>query len=510
MSDGKFFVVSGLNDEVFQELSRKISQFASSREVEVALIRGTSLSGNGAKIAVFPTGVLYEGLEAGKVEEIIKGHIEDDTYLDTEMKYETLPVKILPHMQDRVVLRNVGVIDPGDINEYIEAGGYSALRKALTEMEPQDVIEEVKASGLRGRGGAGFPTGLKWEFTAKAAGDTRYVIANADESEPGTFKDRVIEEGDPHRLIEGIVIAAYAIGSNAGYIFVRGEHELAIKRLSKAIADAKQHGFLGRNILDSGFSFELKLVYSAGGYICGEETALIEAIEGKRGQPRPKPPYPPQAGLWGKPTLVNNVETFANVPEIILRGAQWYRSYGTESSPGTKIYSIIGNTRYRGIVEAPMGITLKELIFDYGGGIADGGQFKSALVGGAAGGFISDLDARLDFDGMKEKGGMLGSGAVLVLSDRADILGVLISIAQFFRTESCGKCVPCRVGTQLIYDTLIKIQKGECIRDDIEKMIEIAHNMRLASFCPLGQSVYLPLKSAIDIYKDELYSRCRG
>ena len=503
MSSRRYVLLGVADDGVFNRLKAEIEGLPN-----VEVIRGLSIGDlDGVSLAVFPTGVRYSGVPVSDVPAIVKRHLEGDKTIDQRFDGSVLPSTILPSRQKRVVLERVGVIDPESIDEYIESGGYEALKKALKEMSPADVIEEVKASGLRGRGGAGFPTGLKWEFTAKSEGKMRFVIANADESEPGTFKDRVIEEGDPHRLIEGVLIAGYAVGASQGYIFIRGEHSLAIERLRKAIADARARGFIGENILGTGFSFDIKLVPSAGAYICGEETALIEALEGKRGHPRPKPPYPPQKGLRNQPTLVNNVETLANVPSIILKGADWYRSFGTESSPGTKVYSVLGNTVHTGLFEAPMGITLRELVFDYGGGLKNG-EFRAALVGGAAGGFIADLDTKLDFEGVKEKGGMLGSGAVLVLSDKADAIGVLLSIARFFKRESCGKCVPCRVGTQIIMDIMTRVYNGNCNRKDLDVMLDIAHNMKLTSFCPLGQSVYLPVKTALEIFRADFESRC--
>ena len=500
--------VSQAGDAVFEKAKVEIQKFLKEKGIDADVRRARSLSVEGERfdLLFYPLRLKFRGLTLDRLTEALQKAVSgEEVEIDESLPSE----KMIPLNQKRIILEHVGIIDPESIDEYIEAGGYQALRKALS-MKPEEVIETVKASGLRGRGGAGFPTGLKWEFTAKAEGKPKYVLANADESEPGTFKDRVIEEGDPHRLIEGIVIAAYAIGASQGYVFVRGEHTVSIKRLQKAVKDAYERGFLGENIMDSGFSFELKLARSAGGYICGEETALIEALEGKRGQPRVKPPYPPQQGLWGKPTLVNNVETLSSVPPIILNGAEWFRGFGTENSPGTKIYSVLGHTVHTGFFEAELGITLRELIFDYGGGIKNGRKFKAALVGGAAGAFIDDLDIKLDFDSLKAVGGMLGSGAVLVMSDEADPVDVLLSVVRFFSRESCGKCVPCRVGTRMLVEMISKMKNGECRRDDLDRMLKVAEYMKLTSFCPLGQSVYPPLKSAMEIFRPQFEGLCKN
>jgi len=411
---------------------------------------------------------------------------------------------------DRIVLQHSHVIDPYSLEEAIGVGAYSAMAKIVEEgMSPEDVIEIVKASGLRGRGGAGFPTGLKWSFTAKD--DQVYVICNADEGEPGTFKDRLILEGDPHRLIEGMMIAAYAVGATVGFVYVRGEYALSIERMTAAVESARKAGLLGKGILGSNFSFDIEVKRGAGAYVCGEETSLIESIEGKRGYPRLKPPYPGAMGLWDKPTVVNNVETLANVPPIINEGADWFRGYGTETCPGTKVFTLLGHVEKPGLTEAPMGTTLQELIDRYGGGVKGGKAFKAALVGGAAGAFICGdyLNTPLDFDSLQEFSAVLGSGAILVLNEDASIVDLLDGILSFFKHESCGQCVPCRAGNTALRALSKKVRAGEGTLADLDKMIEIAETMQAMSYCPLGQSLILPVGSALTRFRAEFEARLR-
>ncbi len=404
----------------------------------------------------------------------------------------------------RIVLQNSGLIDPYSLDQAIGTGGYAAMAKIIEDsISPADVIDLVKASGLRGRGGAGFPTGLKWSFTAKD--EDVFVVCNADEGEPGTFKDRLILEGDPHRLIEGIMIAGYAVGARKGYVYVRGEYALSIERMQAAIDAARDAGLLGERIFDSDFSFDLEVKKGAGAYVCGEETSLIESMEGKRGYPRLKPPYPGSVGFWSKPTVVNNVETLANVPPIVLNGAEWFRSYGTESCPGTKVYTILGHVEEPGLVEAEMGITLRTIIDEYGGGVKDGKAFKGALIGGAAGAFVCPdcLDKPMDFDGLKELSAVLGSGAILVLNEEASIVEMLDGILAFFQHESCGQCAPCRAGTLALKTIMGRIRAGRGDGRDLDQMVEIAATMQAMSLCPLGQSVILPIQSALKHFRDE-------
>ncbi len=407
-------------------------------------------------------------------------------------------------VEERVVLRNAGAIDPRNIEEYIALNGYQGLAKALRISE-KEVVEELKKSGLRGRGGAGFPTGMKWEFTLKVDSPDKYVICNADEGEPGTFKDRLIMEGDPHSVIEGMIIAGYAVGANKGYIYIRGEYFESVSSLRRAISQAYEYGLLGPSILGTDFSFDLSVRLGAGAYICGEETALIESIEGKSGRPRLKPPYPPVSGLYSKPTVVNNVETFACVPPIIDKGASWFKSIGTASSPGTKVYSLCGNLIKRGIVEVAMGTTAADLVYKYGGGIPNGRTLKMVQTGGAAGTFIKpeELGATLDFDSFKEFGASLGSGVILAVDDTHCAVDVARNLMEFFAHESCGKCAPCREGTHMILHILEEFSKGRGSKDLFDSLYDIASTMEDSSFCGLGQSVPVPLRSIIDRFEEE-------
>lgn len=401
--------------------------------------------------------------------------------------------------EQRIVLRRAGRIDPEDIEAYIAEDGYQALGKALTQMTPAEVIAELEASGLQGRGGAGFPTGKKWKFVASTQAEKKYVICNADESEPGTFKDRLVLEGDPHALIEAMTIAAYAVGAHEGYIYVRGEYKLALQRLQKALEQAAACGLLGENLFGSNFSFHLHLHAGAGAYICGEETALIESLEGKRGEPRSRPPYPTTNGLWGMPTLVNNVETLANVPPILLNGAAWYRQFGTPSSPGTKVYTIMGNINHPGAIEVPMGITLREVIEGYAGGMKAGHQLLMAQTGGSSGTLIpaSLQDVPMDFESYRRFGVALGSGALLLCDETNCPVDLARVLLNFFRFESCGKCTPCRVGTQRAYEILTRICQGEGQSRDLETLQSLAAEMEALSNCGLGQTAMTPVRGLL-------------
>ncbi|MCX7976686.1 MAG: NADH-quinone oxidoreductase subunit NuoF, partial [Bellilinea sp.] len=409
------------------------------------------------------------------------------------------------------VLRRAGIIDPTSIEDYILNDGYMALGKVLTSMTPAEVIEEVKKSGLRGRGGAGFPTGTKWGFVAREKSDKKYIICNADESEPGTFKDRLILEGDPHSMIEAMAIAGYAVGADEGYIYVRGEYLLAQERLKKAIQDAHEMGFLGKNIFGTDFNFEIHIHAGAGAYICGEETALIESIEGKRGQPRSRPPYPTTVGLWGRPTVINNVETLANIPPIINNGADWYRSFGTPSSPGTKVYTILGNVNVTGLIEVPMGITLREVIAIYAKGMKNGTNFKLAQTGGSSGSIIpaSLQDTPMDFDSYAKAGVSLGSGALLICNEDTCVVDLAKVLLNFFRVESCGKCNPCRIGTQRAWEMLDKISKGQASLSDLDKLAELSENLYMLSNCGLGQTAGTPLRDILNYFRAEVEAHIR-
>ncbi|MCR4391792.1 MAG: NADH-quinone oxidoreductase subunit NuoF [Candidatus Acetothermia bacterium] len=502
-------------DEVLAVLRGAIAELGLEGEVQVVETGTLGVSGRGVAMAVYPDGVYYAGVTPADARTIAEEHLWKGRPVE-RLRLPTAapvarPAEVLGR-QVRVVLANCGIIDPEEIEEYIAVGGYEALGRALTQMTPEQVIDEVKRAGLRGRGGAGFPTGVKWSAVRLAPGPEKYVICNADEGEPGTFKDRLILEGDPHKLIEAMAIAAYAVGARTGIVYVRGEYKLSIARISRAIAQAREYGLLGPRILDTAFSFDVEVRPGAGAYVCGEETALIESLEGERGWPRIRPPYPVTHGLWGKPTVVNNVETLANVPEILRRGAAWYRTLGTPTCPGTKVYTILGHVRFPGLVEVPMGTPLRTLIYELGGGLPEGRELKGLLIGGAAGAFLPPeaLDVRMDFDSLAERAAVLGSGAILVMDETTCMVDMLGSVLRFFRHESCGQCVPCRTGTDALVRLMGALQAGEGDERILSQMVEIVDAMRLASLCPLGQSVALPVRTAMDGFRDEFLAHARG
>ncbi|WP_105618252.1 NADH-quinone oxidoreductase subunit NuoF [Vallitalea okinawensis] len=407
--------------------------------------------------------------------------------------------------QMRIALRNCGFIDPDNIEEYIARDGYQAIGKALTEMTPQQVIDVMKESGLRGRGGGGFPTGLKWEFAMKNEADQKYVICNADEGDPGAFMDRSILEGDPHSVVEAMAICGYAIGASKGRVYIRAEYPLAIKRLEKAIDDAREYGLLGTDILGTGFEFDIELTYGAGAFVCGEETALIHSMEGERGEPTTKPPFPAESGYWGKPTNVNNVETFANVPVILLKGAEWYGKIGTERSKGTKVFALAGKINNVGLIEVPMGTTLREVIYDIGGGIKDGKKFKSVQTGGPSGGCLTekDLDTPIDFDNLIAKGSMMGSGGMIVMDEDDCMPAVAKFYLEFTEEESCGKCTPCRVGTKRLSELLQLITEGKGTMAHLDEMKRLSRVIKDSALCGLGQTAPNPVLSTMEAFWDE-------
>lgn len=412
--------------------------------------------------------------------------------------------------QKRIVLRNCGLIDPEDLNDYLSHQGYEALRKVLTEMSPEQVIEAIKSSGLRGRGGAGFPAGLKWELTRKAEGDKKYIICNADEGDPGAFMDRSVLEGDPHSVLEGMMIAGYATGADEGYLYVRAEYPLAIKRLKIALEQAKERKLIGENIFDTGFDFEIKIKEGAGAFVCGEETALMASIEGKRGMPRLRPPFPAVSGLWGKPTNINNVETYANVAWIILNGADRFSSIGTEKSKGTKVFALTGKVKRTGLVEVPMGTTLREIIFDIGGGIINDGEFKAVQIGGPSGGCLAKehLDTSVDYESLTATGAIMGSGGMVVADDHTCMVDLAKFFLDFVRKESCGKCVPCRIGTTRMYETLQRITRGGS-EEDVELLAELARDVKAASLCGLGTTAPNPVLTTLRYFQDEYEAHVR-
>jgi NADH-quinone oxidoreductase subunit F len=463
---------------------------------------------DGVIFAIYPDEIFYniktpEDIKLIVEEHLLKGRIVKKLSID-----KTLVKNSISHHvknETRIVLANIGVIDPENIEEYIAMDGYQAIGKALTQYKPEEIINIIKESGLRGRGGAGFPTGKKWEFTANVKDTPKFILCNADEGEPGTFKDRLILEGDPHKVIEGMMIAGYAVGAEIGYVYIRGEYKSSIDKIKKAIEDAKKMGLLGKNIFGSGFSFDIKVELGAGAYVCGEETALIESIEGKSGRPRNKPPFPPVSGLYNKPTVVNNVETLANIAPIILNGAEWFKNIGTESSPGTKVFSLVGNLTNKGIVELPMGTTLREVFYHFGGGMSMGSKFKMIQTGGTSGTFIKEdkLDTPMDFDSYSKYGVSLGSGVVLAIDDSNCAVDIAKMTMKFFKHESCGKCTPCREGNKIAYDILDGITKGNGKPEDIKKLKMIAEELEKASFCGLGQAAAVPLKSILENFEEE-------
>ncbi len=506
-------VINGAR-EVKNRFSSEIGSRGLADEVSVIETGSFGPSGAGVLAAVMPEKILYCGIKPSDVpkiveEHFVKGRICKEFLSDLAEKFdfpshEAQDSRLLQG-QGRIVLENCGKINPESIEEYIADDGYAALGRAVTEMSPEQVITEIKDSGLRGRGGAGFPTGLKWSFCAPVKSKEKYVICNADEGEPGTFKDRLIMEGDPHKVIEGMAICGYAIGASVGYIYIRGEYKLSIQRMQKAIDDALANGLLGKKIFGSKFAFNVEIKIGAGAYVCGEETALIESMEGKRGLPRLKPPFPAQCGFRGKPTNVNNVETLANVPPIIRNGAQWFRKFGTQGTPGTKVYTILGHIRRPGLIEVPAGVTLREIIEDYGGGMKEG-KFKMAQLGGTAGDILGEqmLDVPLDYDSMQKVGHVLGSGAILIMNESVSVRSFLDSCMRFFAHESCGNCNPCRNGLKIVKDATGRLAEGKAYHDDVEAIEEVSMMLKASAFCPLGQSPAGPIMSALRYFRPEI------
>ncbi len=455
--------------------------------------------------------VVYTKVKPSDVEEIIDQHIIGGKVVERLLFKENGKAKKKREdidffkSQVKIILGDLEKVDPDSIESYLEIGGYKALEKVLKEMDSQKVIDEVKKSGLRGRGGAGFPTGVKWQFVKDQDNDTKYVICNGDEGDPGAFMDRAILEGSPHTVIEGMIIAGYAVGAKTGYLYVRAEYPLAIKRLEKAIEEARAKGYLGKNILGTDFEFDLFIRKGAGAFVCGEETALIASIEGKRGMPRPKPPFPAVSGLWGKPTLINNVETYANIRHIILKGADWFASIGTEKSKGTKIFALAGKINNTGLVEVPMGITLRQLIFEIGGGIPNGKKFKAVQLGGPSGGCIPEeyLDTPIDYESLQPLGAIMGSGGIIVMDEETCMVDVAKFFLSFTQDESCGKCTPCREGTKRMLDILEKITNGEGTEEDLETLEWLGNMIKQTALCGLGQTAPNPVLTTLRYFKDE-------
>ena len=504
---------SSNSPKIIEELEKEIQAVGLADEVKVVKTGCFGLCALGPIMIVYPEGVFYSRVKPEWFKEIVDEHLLKGRVVKKYLYQETIDgdnIKNLNHTkfyekQVRIALRNCGVIAAEDIDEYIARGGYTALEKVLFTMKPQEVIDVVKASGLRGRGGAGFSTGMKWQFTANAVGDIKYVCCNADEGDPGAFMDRSVLEGDPHSVIEAMTIAAYAVGGSQGYVYVRAEYPIAVQRLKIALNQAREYGLLGDNIMGTGFKFDIEIRLGAGAFVCGEETALMTSIEGNRGEPRPRPPFPANKGLFAKPTLLNNVETYANITQIINNGAEWFASMGTEKSPGTKVFALGGKVVNTGLVEIPMGTTLRTIIDEIGGGCPNGKKFKAAQTGGPSGGCIpmEHFDTHIDFESLAAIGSMMGSGGLIVMDEDNCMVDIAKFFLEFTVDESCGKCAPCRIGTKRIYEMLEKITSGNATMEDLDRLEELCYHVKSASLCALGQTAPNPVLSTLQYFRDE-------
>jgi len=506
---------SSNSQKVIDEFEVQLKKNSIDNEVKVIKTGCFGLCAQGPIVVVYPEGAMYTMVKPEDVNEIVEEHLikgrivkrllHAETHAEEDGQHKSMEHVDFFKKQLRVALRNCGVINPENIDEYIAHDGYRALAKALIEMKPQEVIDTIKKSGLRGRGGGGFPTGLKWEFAAKSQDDKKFVCCNADEGDPGAFMDRSVLEGDPHSVVEAMTIAGYAIGADQGYIYIRAEYPIAVKRLNIAISQAKEYGLLGKNIFGTDFSFDIELRLGAGAFVCGEETALMTSIEGKRGEPRPRPPFPAVKGLWQKPTLLNNVETYANISIILLKGPEWFSSIGTEKSKGTKVFAVGGKINNTGLVEIPMGTTLREVVYDIGGGIPNGKKFKAAQTGGPSGGCIpaSHIDTPIDYDTLIQLGSMMGSGGLIVMDEDNCMVDIAKFFLQFTVDESCGKCPPCRIGTKRMLEILERITGGKGEEGDIEKLEILAKNIKASALCGLGQTAPNPVLSTLRYFRDE-------
>ncbi|WP_107763692.1 NADH-quinone oxidoreductase subunit NuoF [Coprothermobacter proteolyticus] len=501
------------SDNVAAAFVNEIKKAGLDKEVAVIRTGCFGLCELGPVVVIYPEGVFYSKMKPEYVPEIVEEHLLKGRPVTKYLFGETVTEKEIKPLEEttfykkqmRVALRNCGIIDPEDIEEAIAMGAYEALGKVLTTMTPEQVIDEMKKSGLRGRGGGGFPTGLKWEFAYKQKETPKYVVCNADEGDPGAFMDRSIMEGDPHSVLEGMAIAGYAIGANHGVIYVRAEYPLAVKRLQIAIKQAREYGLLGDSIFGTDFSFDVEIRFGAGAFVCGEETALLNSVMGRRGEPRPRPPYPAVKGLWNKPTIINNVETFANVPAIISNGAEWFSSIGTEKSKGTKVFALTGKVNRTGLIEVPMGTTLREIIFDIGGGIPDGKRFKAVQIGGPSGGCIPEehLDTVIDYDSLISLGAMMGSGGLVVMDEDTCMVNVAKFFLEFIVDESCGKCAPCRIGTKRMLEILDKITSGKGEPEDIDRLEKLATTIKDTALCGLGQTAPNAVLSTLRYFRNE-------
>lgn len=504
---------SSHSEEIIEKLQSEIKAKGLEKEVNVIRTGCFGLCALGPIMIVYPEGSFYSMVQVDDIPEIVEEHLLKGRIVTRLLYQETVEEDTIKSLnetafyakQKRTALRNCGVINPEKIDEYIAMDGYAALGKALTEMTPEQVIDTIKDSGLRGRGGGGFPTGLKWSFAAAQKADQKYVCCNADEGDPGAFMDRSVLEGDPHTILEAMAIAGYAIGSSQGYIYVRAEYPIAVQRLQIAIDQAHEYGLLGKDIFETGFDFDVQLRLGAGAFVCGEETALMTSIEGNRGEPRPRPPFPAVKGLFGKPTILNNVETYANICQIILNGAEWFNNVGTEKSKGTKVFALGGKIKHTGLVEVPMGTTLREIVEEIGGGVPDGKKFKAAQTGGPSGGCIppEHLDIPIDYDNLISIGSMMGSGGLIVMDETTCMVDIAKFFLEFTVDESCGKCTPCRIGTRRLLEMLDKITSGTGTMEDLDKMEKLCYYIKDNALCGLGQTAPNPVLSTLHFFRDE-------
>lgn len=512
--------ISSGAEEVMNKLQQEIKERGLENEVDVFPTGCMGPCTQGPLLKCKPSNTVYQKVDCNNIKDVVQSQLVDkkpmedllifcDSREQPFINYEEDPYF---KKQFKIALKDCGDINPESIDDYFAHDGYKALDKVLFEMAPEDVIAEIKQSRIRGRGGAGYPTGLKWETVYKYVNEQKYVICNGDEGDPGAFMDRSVLEGNPNRVLEGMAIAGYAVGANKGFAYIRGEYPLAIKRFELAIKQARKTGLLGKNILGSSFSFDVEVRIGAGAFVCGEETALIASIEGKRGTPRPRPPYPAESGLWGKPTLINNVETLAAVAPIINNGGEWYSEIGTAKSAGTKVFALAGKINHAGLIEVPMGTSLREIVFDIGGGIQGGGKFKAAQTGGPSGGCIPEahLDVKMDYESLTALGSIMGSGGLIVMDETSDMVDVARFFMEFCVDESCGKCVPCRVGTKMMHDLLQKICDNKATRLDLERLEELAQYVKECSLCGLGMSAPNPLLSTMRHFKEEYESRIQS
>ncbi len=504
---------SGHSKDIYNEFARLLKENGIEKEIKLIMTGCFGLCARGPIVVVYPDGAFYQHVKVSDVEEIVREHIVGGTVVERLLHEEKdVNGEIKPFnetafykSQHRLVLRHCGLIDPENIDEYLAFDGYLAYKKAVTEMTQQQVIDTIKASGLRGRGGGGFSTGMKWQFAYNSVADQKYVVCNADEGDPGAFMDRSVLEGDPHTVIEAMMIAGYAIGATKGFVYVRAEYPIAVHRLEIAIKQAREYGILGDNAMGLGHKFDIELRLGAGAFVCGEETALLNSTEGKRGEPRQRPPFPAVKGLFGKPTLINNVETYANITSIILNGAEWFASMGTEKSKGTKVFALGGKIHNTGLVEIPMGTTLRTIIEEIGGGIPNGKKFKAAQTGGPSGGCIpaSLIDTPIDYDNLIAIGSMMGSGGLIVMDEDNCMVDIAKFFLEFTVDESCGKCTPCRVGNKRLYEMLDKVTKGQATLEDLDEMEKLCHYIKENSLCGLGQTAPNPVLSTLRYFRDE-------